>query len=97
VAARCAKEAPARRTDHLRDAPPEVSWVELDGKEDRKMQLTAARVNAPGGSGSVLIIGDSRSPDSQRQFASQTPGAVASPASRLQARRRLVSSRRPRR
>jgi hypothetical protein len=61
------------------------------------MQLTAARVNAPGGSGSVLIIGDSRSPDSQRQFASQTPGAVASPASRLQARRRLVSSRRPRR
>jgi AAA domain-containing protein len=60
----------------LRDAPPEVTWVELDGREDRKRQLTAARVNAPGGSGSVLIIGDSRSPDSQRQFASQTPGAV---------------------
>ena len=33
-------------------------------------------MNAPGRNGSVLIIGDSKSPDSQRQFASQTPGAV---------------------
>ena len=60
----------------LRDAPPEVTWVELDGTEDRRRQLTAARVNAPGRNGSVLIIGDSKSPDSQRQFAGQTPGAV---------------------
>jgi DNA helicase-2/ATP-dependent DNA helicase PcrA len=60
----------------LRYAPPEVTWVELDGTEDRKRQLTAARVNAPDRNGSVLIIGDSKSPDSQRQFASQTPGAV---------------------
>jgi AAA domain len=61
---------------HLRDAPPDVTWVHLDGTEDRKRQLMAARVNAPGRNGSVLIIGDSRSPDSQRQFASRTPGAV---------------------
>jgi AAA domain len=60
----------------LRDAPLEVTWVELDGTEDRKRQLTAAGVNAPGRNGSVLIIGDSKSPDSQRQFASQMPGAV---------------------
>jgi DNA helicase-2/ATP-dependent DNA helicase PcrA len=60
----------------LREAPREVTWVELDGSEDRKKQLAAARVNSPGGAGSVLIIGDSKSPDSQRQFASQTPGAV---------------------
>jgi hypothetical protein len=60
----------------LREAPPEVTWVELDGREDHKKRLIAARVNAPGRDGSVLIIGDSRSRDSQRQFASQTPGAV---------------------
>jgi DNA helicase-2/ATP-dependent DNA helicase PcrA len=60
----------------LRDAPPEVTWMELDGTEDRKRQLSAARVIAPGRNGSVLIIGDSKSPDNQRQFASQTPGAV---------------------
>ena len=60
----------------VREAPPEVTWVELDGTDDRKKQLAAARVNAPGRTGSVLIIGDSKSPDSQRQFASQTPGAV---------------------
>jgi hypothetical protein len=60
----------------LRGAPPEVTWVELDGTEDRKKQLMAGRVNAPGRNGSVLIIGDSRSPSSQREFASLIPGAV---------------------
>jgi DNA helicase-2/ATP-dependent DNA helicase PcrA len=60
----------------MRGAPPEVTWVELDGTEDRKKQLMAGRVNAPGRNGSVLIIGDSRSPSSQREFASLIPGAV---------------------
>jgi len=60
----------------LREAPPGVTWVELDGVEDHKKQLMAARVNPRARDGSVLIMGDSRSPDRQRQFASQTPGAV---------------------
>lgn len=61
----------------LRNAPPEVSWVELDGTEDHQRRLIAARTQAPEGSnGRVLIIGDSTNPASQRQFASQTPGAI---------------------
>ena len=57
-------------------APPEVSWVHLDGTEDRARQLRAARTRAPDRNGSVLIIGRSKSPSSQQEFASQTPGAV---------------------
>ena len=60
----------------LRTAPAGVTWVELDGTEDHRRRLIAARVHAPGGEGCVLIIGDSTSPQSQRQFASQTPGAI---------------------
>lgn len=60
----------------LRTAPNSVSWVELDGTEDHQRRLRAARVRPPGGKGCVLIIGDSKNPENQRQFASQTPGAV---------------------
>jgi DNA helicase-2/ATP-dependent DNA helicase PcrA len=60
----------------LRAAPAAVSWVELDGTEDHQRRLVAARVRPPDGNGCVLIIGNSTNPDSQRQFASQTPGAV---------------------
>lgn len=60
----------------LRNAPAEVNWVELGGTEDHKRRLHAARVQPPDGNGCVLIIGDSTNPDSQRLFASQTPGAV---------------------
>lgn len=61
----------------LRNAPPEVRWVELDGSEDHQRRLAAARTKAPeGNNGRVLIIGDSTNPASQRQFASQTPGAI---------------------
>ena len=60
----------------LRDAPPAVNWVELNGTEDHQRRLIAARVRPPDGEGRVLIIGESTSPESQRQFASQTPGAV---------------------
>jgi DNA helicase-2/ATP-dependent DNA helicase PcrA len=60
----------------LRAAPDGVTWIELDGSEDHQRRLRAARVRAPGADGTVLIIGDSTNPDSQRQFASQTPGAV---------------------
>jgi hypothetical protein len=61
----------------LRAAPAAyVSWVELDGTEDHRRRLIAARVQPRGANDCVLIIGDSRSPESQRQFARQTPGAV---------------------
>jgi hypothetical protein len=60
----------------LRTAPQGVSWVELDGTDDHRRRLRAARVRPPGGQGCVLIIGDSTNPGGQRQFASQTPGAM---------------------
>ena len=54
----------------IRAAPAAVHWVELDGTEDHNRQLAAARVRPPGGIGSVLVIGDSTNPRSQRQIAS---------------------------
>lgn len=60
----------------LRTAPASVTWVELDGTEDHKRRLGAAKVRPPTPAGRVLIIGDSTNPASQRQFASQTPGAI---------------------
>ena len=60
----------------LRQAPAGVTWVELDGSDDHAKRLAAARARAPGRDPCVLIIGDSTNPASQRQFASQTPGAV---------------------
>lgn len=60
----------------LSKAPLEVRWVHLDGTEDHPRRLRAAQTKAPGGQGTVLIMGDSMNPPGQRQFASQTPGAV---------------------
>jgi DNA helicase-2/ATP-dependent DNA helicase PcrA len=60
----------------LGGAPGGVKWIELDGLSNRQRQHNAALTRAPGGVGSVLVVGDSHSPESQRQFASQTPGAV---------------------
>jgi DNA helicase-2/ATP-dependent DNA helicase PcrA len=54
-----------------------VAWVKLDGTaNDHQRLLDAGRTAPPRGEGSVLIIGESTSPDSQRRFASQTPEAV---------------------
>lgn len=60
----------------LRTAPAAVEWIELDGTDDHKKRLLAARVQPPDGSGRVLIIGDSRRAEIRQQFASQTPGAI---------------------
>jgi DNA helicase-2/ATP-dependent DNA helicase PcrA len=60
----------------LREAPTSVKWVELDGSDDHAKRLEAARIGAPRQDTCVLIIGESTSPASQRQFASQIPGAV---------------------
>jgi hypothetical protein len=61
----------------LRLSPPEVRWVQLDGtNDDRRRQINAGSTRAPDRDGNVLIIGDSRRPATQREFASQIPGAV---------------------
>lgn len=60
----------------LTTAPEEVSWVHLDGTEDIVRQMRAARTAPPTADGRVLIIGRSTSPQSQRDMASRTPGAV---------------------
>lgn len=61
----------------LTTAPANVTWVSVEGTaNDHTKLLEACRVAPPDGSGSVLIIGDSTNPASQRRFASQTPGAV---------------------
>lgn len=61
----------------IRTAPEGVTWVQLDGAAgDHVKQLQAARTRPPAPDDRVLIIGDSRRPDSQRTIASQTPGAV---------------------
>lgn len=59
----------------LSAAPPNVTWVHLDGTEDHQRRLRAGAI-AAGDSEKVLIIADSRSPNGQRQFASQIHGAV---------------------
>jgi superfamily I DNA/RNA helicase len=63
----------------LATAPKNVTWIQLPGTADADhiKLLEACRTKSDSGSGSVLIIGDSTSPHSQRRFASQTPGAIA--------------------
>lgn len=56
--------------------PQHVHWAHLDGTDDHKQRLQAARVPCPAPDGRVLIIGESKSPPNQRKIASQTPGAV---------------------
>lgn len=70
------KSLAAGESIDLSKAPKHVTWVHLDGMEDHERRLRAARTKAPNDDGRVLIIGDSKSPPSQRRFASQTPGAV---------------------
>lgn len=71
------KQLLAREPIDLTTAPAAVIWTKLDGsKNDYAKLLNAGRVKPPGGSGSVLIIGESTSPASQQKYASETPGAV---------------------
>ena len=62
----------------LRSAPPHVSWMPLpaDYPGQHSVRMKAARTKAPNKDGTVLIIGDSMKPDSQRGVAHATPGAI---------------------
>lgn len=61
----------------LRHAPPEVKWVSLDGADDDKRRLEAARTRGTAPNDNVLVIGYSKRPHRQREFASKIPGAHA--------------------
>jgi DNA helicase-2/ATP-dependent DNA helicase PcrA len=60
----------------LKHAPSNVVLHLLDGSNDHKIRLEAARVQPPGKNESVVIIGESTSRKSQQLIASQTPGAI---------------------
>ncbi|WP_350616263.1 UvrD-helicase domain-containing protein [Pseudomonas sp. HY7a-MNA-CIBAN-0227] len=66
------------QTLDLRGAPPEVTWIPIaaDPHIAHTQRMEAARTKAPTANGTVLVIGDSTSPQGQRQIASQTPGAT---------------------
>lgn len=63
----------------LNNAPSMVSWINLseDSRKNQKSLMAACNTKAPNPNGSVLIIGDSKNPPSQKQFARVTPGAIA--------------------
>lgn len=61
----------------LKAAHPNVTWIQVGGKDDHELKLKACSTRPPNKDGTVLIIGDSTNPTGQRQFASQTPGAIA--------------------
>ena len=67
----------AGHTIDLRNAPSEVRWVQLTAGNEVQQRLVAARTNAPGSEGTVLVIGDSMNVQGRHQLASQTPGALA--------------------
>lgn len=64
------------RAIDLQKAPHHVTFVHLDRTQDHERRLQAGRTRAHSVQGGVLIIGDSKNPTGQRDFAGQTPGAV---------------------
>lgn len=71
------KHLMAGRAIDLRGAPAEVTWVQLPADQNAAhvQRLQAARTRGVD-NGSVLVIGDSASPQGQRKVACQTPGAT---------------------
>ena len=61
----------------LGSAPENVRHIPLDGVKDHELRLRACLTKTPTAEGRVLIIADLTKPAEQRQFARQTPGAVA--------------------
>lgn len=59
----------------LRTAPAEVTWVQLTAANADEQRRVAAG-SRPVNNGTVLIIGDSTSPQSQQSICSKTPGAT---------------------
>jgi DNA helicase-2/ATP-dependent DNA helicase PcrA len=59
----------------LTQAPAEVTWIQLHPATADRQRIAAALTPSVSQRGQVLVIGDSRSPESRRRMASQTPGA----------------------
>ncbi|MFQ2133271.1 UvrD-helicase domain-containing protein [Aeromonas hydrophila] len=62
---------------NLRQAPAEVSWIQLQPTTAERQRMAAAMTRPVTPDGQVLVIGDSRNPRGRRLMASQTPGATA--------------------
>ncbi|MSW21464.1 MAG: AAA family ATPase, partial [Actinobacteria bacterium] len=61
---------------NLRDAPQSVKWIELNGgPDDQVKMISAARWTGHGSKHGVMVIGDSRSPESRHSLASGVRGA----------------------
>ncbi len=60
----------------LRNAPPNVTWVQLDGVNDHEKQHLACLTRSPRTGGEVLIMTGGTQKELQRRLAKQTPGAV---------------------
>ncbi|SEQ88105.1 DNA helicase-2 / ATP-dependent DNA helicase PcrA [Loktanella sp. DSM 29012] len=60
----------------LRQAPPEVRWIQIAGENDIQSLTPASNVKPPNDGGSVLIVCDSTRPQRHRQIASRAHGAV---------------------
>ena len=60
----------------LRSAPPDVSWIQLDGVNDHEKQRQACLTRSPRAGGEVLIMTGGIQKKLQRKLAKQTPGAV---------------------
>lgn len=67
----------AREGLDLGAVPAEVEWIELKPATAAVQRLAAARTKSDRPGGSVLVIADSTNPQSQRNIASHTPGALA--------------------
>ncbi len=63
-------------------AHEDVTWVQLDGKEDHKLRLRAGMTSPPTSDGKVLVIVPSMDAGGRirRQIAGQLPGAVVAEA-----------------
>ncbi|MGV8400903.1 UvrD-helicase domain-containing protein [Pseudomonas aeruginosa] len=73
----CRRDLLAGDRIDLRQAPPEVTWVQLQAATAEQQRLAAAMTRSVTADGQVLVIGDSRNPRGRRQMASRTPGATA--------------------
>jgi DNA helicase-2/ATP-dependent DNA helicase PcrA len=60
----------------LRQAPPDVQWIDLSAGDPNTLRRQAAMTRTPVANGTVLIIGDSMRADGRHQIASVTPGAT---------------------
>lgn len=61
----------------LREAPPEIEWIQINNQNADHERRRAAQVRTRPNEDTILIIGDSRNPQSRFFLTSQTPGATA--------------------